>query len=294
MQNLLSGVSRITLCLTYISTFQQKHLQKIREKRLELRGKLFKVHLNKPKFCGKYKAIFVKNINSKKVIELSPLSCWSWTCPVCGPKKAISTKYFLRDVIQINKLTRFLTLTLDPKKIPYEYFHRVELTFKTIVINRTHEYITKLLNLFILNIKRKYLKKQNEVLKYVWVIEFQKNGMAHLHMVVNQFLPIKLLRKEWARIGGGVQMHIAKVKSLVGVSSYIGDYIVKGFKNEFIDTNLQAGFKYNERRYSVSRSCIKPKYNKILSINKLPEEDKNEVINSLGLTEEYNNLKKDQ
>lgn len=276
---------------TYIRTSQQKHKEKIREKRLEMRGQPFKVHLDKPRFCNSQKVAFIKYVNATKITEYSTISCGSWTCPVCGPKRALYVKYYLRDIIQLNNLNRFLTLTLDPKKIPKEYYSEIEIGFRKHTINKTHEYITKLLNHFLVIIKRKYINKSKEPLKYVWVVEFQQNGMTHIHMVINRFLPIRLMRYEWSRIGGGVQMDIGRVKTLIGVSNYIGNYIIKGLKNQYESINQKGGFKYNERRYSVSRYCIKPKKHKIISLNKLSEEDKNKCIKLFNLEEVYNTLK---
>jgi hypothetical protein len=89
------------------------------------------------------------------------------------------------------------------------------------------------------------------------VIEFQKNGNAHMHILLNNYLPIRIVRKLWQHVGGGIQMNVKKVQTLIGISNYISDYIVKGIKGEFDEKDY--GFKYFERRYSISKSCIRPK-----------------------------------
>lgn len=291
VSNVADGDSRMTLCLTYIRTSQQKYREKIHERRMEMRGKAFRVHMTKPRFCGSQNTALINYVNNRQVIKYSTVPCRSWTCPDCGPKKALTVKYYLRDIIQLNTLSRFLTLTLDPKKIPIEYLHETEIGFRKIQVNHTHRYITKLLNHFLVIIKRRYVNKSKTLLKYVWVVEFQQNGMAHIHMVINQFLPIKLLRYEWSRIGGGVQMNISKVKTIVGVSNYIGNYIVKGLKTQYELKDQKGGFKYNERRYSVSQSCVKPEKNKVLSLNKMSEADRNTLIKLHNLEDVYNTLK---
>ena len=156
----------------------------------------------------------------------------------------------------------FLTLTLTPAKIPPEY--KAD----------SHRYITKLFNHFLTILRRKKYKyfhkntgryfffdltKAKEKLKYVWVIEFQKGTHnAHMHILCNQYLPIIILRKVWEDIGGGTQMYIEPVKSRIGISNYITDYIIKGIKDtpEYIKNNY--GFKYFQRRYSISKSCKRP------------------------------------
>jgi hypothetical protein len=173
-------------------------------------------------------------------------------------KKALYVKYFLRDVIVLNNLDRFITLTLKPSKIPNE--------FK----NDTHKYITKLFNHLITTLKRKKIKYFNKrknrwfsfelnhsalKLMYVWVAEFQKNGNAHLHILFNQFLPVEVIREVWEHIGGGHSIFATPVRTIEGISNYITDYIIKGIKG---NKNKPSGFKFFQRRYSISRSCIRP------------------------------------
>lgn len=206
-------------------------------------------------------------------------------------KKALQVKYLLRDIIVLNDLSYFLTLTLDPLKIPEEYK------------DNTHQYITKIFNHFITVIKRKkfkYFSKKNNrfytinlksnfnKLKYVWIIEFQHNGNAHLHILLNKFLPIEAIRKVWAHVGGGVMMRIVKVKTIQGISNYVTDYIVKGIKD---DTQNKSFLRYNQRRYSISRSCIRPKKQ---TINKLyPDlvgDELHDAFEKDGLKWVYNTL----
>jgi len=257
------------LYLTNIRTFQQEQskqyemqvAQAISDARDELKGKYFKVRKAPSLFCKKYKLGLFKTENSVlKEASFKPIPCMSWTCPECGPYKALRVKYELIDITLLNNLSYFLTLTLDPKHIPSEY------------TSETHQYITKLFNHFVTTIKRKKfryydkrkrkwcsfdLKNQDEKLKYIWVCEFQKNGNAHLHILLNQYLPVQVLRDIWVHVGGGHVMKIEKIKTLAGISMYLTNYIVKGLK----DSNNSLGFKYFERRYSVSRSCKRTKNN---------------------------------
>lgn len=255
------------LYLTNYRSFQQKIdnnlKQYIKETKIEMRGKLFEIRNAPPHFCGMYKSAKLR-VTGNKLLEVifSKIPCNSWCCPVCSVRKAIRLKYWLREIIEINNLERFITLTLDPKKIPVEYQ------------NDTHKYITKLFNHFLTILRRKKypywmesqqkmfyfdLSKANEKLKYVWVIEFQKKTHnAHMHILTNQWLPAVVIRKIWEDIGGGTQMRIEPVKSIKGISNYITDYLVKGIKDTPVTVKQGYGFKYFERRYSVSNSCTKP------------------------------------
>lgn len=255
------------LYLTNYRSFQQKLdnslKQYIKETKLEMRGKLFQIRSAPPRFCGMYKSAKMR-VTGNQLLEVifSKIPCNSWCCPVCSVRKALRLKYWLREIIELNNLDRFITLTLDPKKIPVEYQ------------NDTHRYITKLFNHFLTVLRRKKypywmasqnryfyfdLSKATEKLKYVWVIEFQKKTHnAHMHILTNQYLPAVVIRKIWEDIGGGTQMRLEKVISTKGISNYITDYLVKGIKDTDVTVKQGYGFKYFERRYSVSKSCIKP------------------------------------
>lgn len=268
VHDLLDSQKDVRLFLTNIRTFQQyASPEEIAKSKLALslararkRGQPFKVKDKPPRFCRSYRIAFVNFSKGQlKDIQFTSVACKSWTCPACNAVKAMSVKYKLREVIIKNNLLYFLTLTLDPSLIPEKYTSARQ--------NHTHKYITKLFNHFITVLKRKsfqYFNKskntwetysntnEKEKLKYVWVMEFQKNGNAHLHILLNQYLPIDIVREIWTHVGGGHIMKVENVKSLNGISYYLTDYIVKGIKH---DSTEQSGFKYFERRYSISKSC---------------------------------------
>lgn len=228
--------------LTNIRPSQQNNSHQRKYK--SIYGTPFKIRSEPPYFCRKNKlAIFKYKDGEMDWAKFTRIGCKSWTCPVCSIKRALKVKYELRDIIQLNKLSVFLTLTLDPKKIPEEYK------------NNTHKYITKIFNHFLTILRRSSLNKGKEKLKYVWVIEFQKNGNAHMHILFNKFLPIKEIRKLWVHTGGGRMMKVEAVKTLEGISNYISDYIIKGIKGDY---EKQSGFMHGQKRYAVSRSCDRP------------------------------------
>ncbi|MBI3379451.1 hypothetical protein HY029_01705 [Candidatus Gottesmanbacteria bacterium] len=279
-----------TLYLTLnIRSIQQDEM--IKKKKLKMKGKLFTPLSSPPHFCNTNRIAVAKTRNGIiNSFEFAHLGCNSWRCPTCSIKKAAYAKWLIMNVAQLNDLSYFLSLTLRPDKIPKEYFSDG--------VNNTHSYITKLFNLFSTQLKRKTylvwnkklrkyikfsLKNSKTKLKYVWVIEFTPKGifhLAHLHILLNKFLPIEALRKEWKRIGGGQQMKIEPARSISGVSRYITDYIAKGLKQ----SNSGKGFiKYFEKRYAISKSCKRPNNTNFLSVNNLSIEDKrrfSKIINS--------------
>jgi len=262
---------RRVLFLTPIRSSQQARINKAKQ---NLRGKKFRQRSDTPSFCKKHGMAFVHFEQGKPTkAELVRIPCNSWTCPACAITKAIKAKYLIKEVAILNNLLYFLTLTLDPAHIPPEYIPEGD--------NLTHKYITQKFNVLLTNLRRKY--KQ---IKYVWVVEFQQNGNAHLHILLDQRIDIDLVRTIWTRIGGGHIMRIERVKSLSGIANYLSNYIVKSINDNADSHNLH----YFERRYSISQSCNRP--NKTLE--PLIVDDSSlgvaRLLSKLGLYEVYNRL----
>lgn len=281
--NKIQSKENEVLFLTSIRSFQQNRnnalikeqiSQRIRETKNNLKGKRFQVKDKPPKFCKNHKMVLLSCVNGEiEKARFTRIGCKSWTCPACCISKALKVKYLLRDVIRTNNLTYFLTLTLDPQRIPQEDKQD------------THKYITKLFNHFVTILKRNPIHKG--ILQYVWVIEFQKNGNAHLHIFLNKFLPITIIRSLWVHVGGGHIMRIEKVKTIQGISNYVSDYIVKGIKG---DLERESGFRYFQRRYSISKSCVRTKVNKKELFPLLSLQEQYHTLQSLGLGWVYNTL----
>lgn len=271
----ITADDEVLLYLTNIRTSQQAEMSTIQKeeyaqllkwRRAEMKGKPFKTRAVPSTFCRSYRLAILKiDKGLLKHVTFTKLPCNSWTCPACQINKALKVKRLLKETIILNDLSFFLTLTLDPKKIPEEYRNHNN--------NLTHKYITKLFNHFCTTLRRKTfnyfddkkgkfisfkLDKEADDLKYIWVIEFQKNGNAHLHILLNQFLPIQAVREVWTHIGGGHIMRVENVKNIYGISVYLSDYIVKGIKS---DSTKESGFKYYEKRYQISKYCLKPTKN---------------------------------
>lgn len=262
---------RTVLYLTPIRSSQQARINKAKQ---NLRGKKFRQRSDTPKFCKKHGMAFLHFQQGKLTkAELVRIPCNSWTCPACAVIKAIKAKYLIKEVAILNNLLYFLTLTLDPSLIPPEFLPEGD--------NLTHKYITHKFNVLLTNLRRKY-----KHIKYVWVVEFQKNGNAHLHILLDQRIDIDLVRTIWTRIGGGHIMRIEKVQSLTGIANYLSNYIVKSIN----DNNANHSLHYFERRYSISQSCIRPQKSLEPLITNQSSLDVSRILSKLGLHEVYNRL----
>jgi len=55
-------------------------------------------------------------------------------------------------------------------------------------------------------------KKQGKTVDFFCVLEFQKKtGMAHLHVLTNQYIEFEWIKKKWQRVGGGEHVHIRHI-----------------------------------------------------------------------------------
>lgn len=252
------------LCLTLNRSSQQAGYD---DKKRLLKDKLFSMRSRAPRSCKRNSVALMKYKNDRLVsTKFFRLRCNSWRCPDCAPEKAKQVMRLLKGVIVLNEMRYFLTLTLDPTVIPVEYK------------KRTHKYITKIFNTFLTNIRR--IQKD---LKYVWVVEFQQNGNAHLHIVLNTRLDIIVVREIWTRIGGGVQSKVEYIKDLSSVANYVSKYIGKGLYD------FQHLYHF-EKRYGISRSCIRPKRETEKFYPELTNTGKQIVLHKQGNAWVYNKL----
>jgi hypothetical protein len=100
------------------------------------------------------------------------------------------------------------TLTLDPKRIPRQDR------------GRTDRYIRECWRKMRVLLARQF----QGTLPFVAVLEFQKNGNAHLHVLLGRYIAQKQLSKAWQSIGGGHHVDIRFV-DVHRVSAYLTVYL---------------------------------------------------------------------
>jgi len=141
-------------------------------------------------------------------------NCKRWDCEYCAELKA---ERYLKGIIRVcreHDLALFVSLTLDPKKVagdPIVYLNRV-----------WHRFIERM------------RRRHGRGLRYVRVIEFQRNGNPHIHTMLPRWVDhawVKLeVRQAWEGTGGGAQVD-AVVTSVRNVAAYmtkaLGSYLVK-------------------------------------------------------------------
>jgi len=141
------------------------------------------------------------------MVRYCMVGCKCWDCSGCGPRRASLYCIRIGKVAERLRLNKLLTLTLDPKKLNGEDSTR---------------YINQVFADF-----RVYLRRRlGHSPTYIRVLEYQKNGNAHLHILLNCWLPQHWVKDVWSALGGGVVVDIRGV-DMHRTSHYLSKYLSK-------------------------------------------------------------------
>jgi len=155
--------------------------------------------------------------------EIARFKCNSWYCKECAERKR---KWLIRRIgewAEHKKTTRLMTLTLDPKRVRGESYFFIQQVWRKF---------------------RVYMYRQFKKVSFIWVVEAQKNGMAHLHVLVSCYIPQNWISKTWEKLGGGKIVDIRYV-DVQRVRAYLAKYLGKDWHNHKIPKG--------KRRYGSSR-----------------------------------------
>jgi hypothetical protein len=190
--------------------------------------------INRNKFCGKWSVKGKADGAYGKVWRYARLGCKKWNCPRCGPRRAKRLRYEISKKANELQLTRFLTLTLDHKDVTAE---------------DSLKYLRDCWNKFRVYLKRKY----GQSITFISIVEPQKSGHAHLHILVDRYIDQRWISDNWHAVGGGKMVFIKRV-DIHRVSKYLSKYLTKEI--------LSSGYFSKYRRYTTSRNIVlfaKPK-----------------------------------
>lgn len=154
--------------------------------------------------------------------------CKRLVCPHCGPKRAAAIRAAILKAALEHKLTRLMTLTLDPKKLPPDC--------------ETVAYIRESWRKFRVYLTRRF----HRPIKFISILEFQQNGNAHLHILVDRYIESEWIRSEWQAVGGGKVVDIRLV-DMHRISKYLSKYLTK---------ELLEQCPLHKRRVSVCRAFV--------------------------------------
>ena len=134
------------------------------------------------------------------------LFCGSYRCNRCRNPKLKKVRARIAQIAAEHKLQRMATLTFDPKRIRKR--------------KRTDRYIRDCWRKMRVSLAREFKGS----LPFVGVLEFQKNGNAHLHILLGRYISQEWLSTAWENIGGGRIVDIRFV-DVHRVSAYLAIYL---------------------------------------------------------------------
>ena len=138
--------------------------------------------------------------------------CGRYGCFRCRPRKLRRVRARIAQIATEKKLLKFVTLTLDPKKIPESV--------------RSDRYLRETWRKMRVLLARRFGRS----IDFIGVLEFQKSGLAHLHVLVAVYIPQDWLSSAWQSVGGGqiVDIRYVDVQRIAGyLTRYLtGDKVV--------------------------------------------------------------------
>ncbi len=137
--------------------------------------------------------------------EWLPFRCKSWRCLACGPRKARRLRNQIGVWAEEKQLTRLMTLTLDPQQVQGDVYAHLSDVWRKF---------------------RVYLARQYGRVSFIWVMELQKNGNPHLHVLVDRFIHQKWASRTWDAVGGGRIVDVRYV-DVQRVRAYLAKYLSK-------------------------------------------------------------------
>lgn len=210
--------------------------------------------------CDRYPHLAWRRVGAPDT-DTVPFRCGSWRCSTCEPGKRKAVAYVLHKWAQRHDLSRFITLTLDPKKVTAQTLSRyteehTEEELSSIMkacrawtwrackkgrrlcmnYSRGSEAQQALLRgLFLQHLSYLWNKARTQIRKtypieYVRVAELHTDSVRpHLHLLVSQYIPKAHLQHIWETAGGGQNMKIkyVTVKQTM-VLQYLMKYLTKG------------------------------------------------------------------
>lgn len=173
-----------------------------------------------------YKNFFFRNRNGLIV----PFLCKQWGCQHCNYDKKWRLKFLVQEIAIANNARYFVTLTMRHE----------------IAKEKAPAYFSNVYRKFRVYYKREY----GDTFMYCRITELTKSGYPHYHLLTHQRLEIKWLRKTWVACGGGQQIKLVYLQSMVSgdtgltaIAKYLSSYFSK---NDYV---LPKGFRHFTTNY---------------------------------------------
>ena len=141
--------------------------------------------------------------------DYARVNCKKLSCERCGPKRAWRYRNAIAKRAEELGLNKMMTLTLDPAKCPG---------------GDSVAYLRECFSKFRVSLLRRFGKS----ISYIAVVELQKSGMAHLHVLIGVYIPQNWISEAWQAVGGGRIVDIRQ-RHIRSVARYLSKYLTKDF-----------------------------------------------------------------
>lgn len=166
--------------------------------------------------------------------------CKRWSCTYCGPRRAWMYQQLIAERAIDFKLDRFMTLTLDPKKIKGDPYKHLNESWR--------------------KLREAFRRKFGKSVSYIAITEEHKSGIPHKHILVDHYIHQKWLSSKWDKLGGGRMVDIRKIKDIQNMARYVGKYLTKdvllscpkGTRRVTTSQNIKLRKKSSEGSWTVS------------------------------------------
>ena len=162
---------------------------------------------SKKKNCGRY--TLIGSVNQR--YSHHRLRCKSYACGLCGPKKIRQVRKRIVQRAVEHALQRFLTLTLDPKKMKHGLSTKEKIVYLYAAWRKMRVYLQR---------------KLGKSLVFIAVLELQGNGNPHLHLLVGSYIPKRWISTSWQALGGGWATRI-EYADMHRVAAYLSKYLTE-------------------------------------------------------------------
>ena len=207
--------------------------------------------------------------SSRETGEVVQISCSSWRCPAHGPRHARRVARVMRDTAAHWRMFTLMTFTLDPVSLGLDWESARK---DRDVYDYNREYSYRFLRRAWARWRSRFFLERGFSFKYIAVVEFQRSGMAHLHVACNLIPPlgrgpeahaafgawVREFRQWWRAAtrnttrstADAIQLDVNFMPRSRRVSSYLAKYLAK---------HVGQDMPGRMRRYSFSRAtAVRP------------------------------------
>ena len=148
---------------------------------------------------------------SQPTLFSSPIALQELRLRVVWAKKIRQVRKRIVQRAVEHALQRFLTLTLDPKKMKHGLSTKEKIVYLYAAWRKMRVYLQR---------------KLGKSLVFIAVLELQGNGNPHLHLLVGSYIPKRWISTSWQALGGGWATRI-EYADMHRVAAYLSKYLTE-------------------------------------------------------------------